>query len=115
MQHLRIGLQSTLMLKRQQPRFQNDKLYIQIIFDKEDHWIVASMIFTKLGHIKVYDSIYTTINKETEAIYGPTVSLHLVRNINKQKGGVDCDLFAIVIATTLALRLDPAEIIYVII
>jgi len=42
-------------------------------------------------------------------LYGPTVSPHLV-NISKQKGGADCEVYAIAIATTLALGLDPAEI-----
>jgi len=53
-----MGLQSTLLLKKQQPRFQNDKLYIQIIIDREDYWMVASTIFMKRGQVKVYDSIY---------------------------------------------------------
>jgi len=61
----------------------------------------------------VYNSVYTTINKETKAVisnlYGSTVSPFLV-NISKQKGGADCGLFAIAIATTLALGLDPAAI-----
>ena len=76
---------------------------------------MASIIFTKAGQVKVYDSVYTTINKETKAaisnLYGPIVSPRLV-NISKQKGGADCGLFVIAIATTLVLRLDPAEIKY---
>jgi len=32
-----LGLQSTLLLKKQQPSFQNGKAYVQIIFDREDH------------------------------------------------------------------------------
>ena len=32
-----MGLQSTLLLKKPQPRFQGDKPYVQIIFDREDH------------------------------------------------------------------------------
>jgi len=108
-----MGLQLMLLLKKQQSRFQSEKLYIQIMFDREDLWIVASTIFTKAGQVKVYDTVYTTINKETKAVisylYGPTASPRLV-NISKQKGGADCGLFAIAIATTLALRLDPAEI-----
>jgi len=81
-----MGLQSTLLLKKQQPRFQSEKLYVQIMFDREDHWIMASIIFTKADQVKVYDSVYTTINKETKAaisnLYGPTVSPCLV-NISK--------------------------------
>ena len=61
----------------------------------------------------MYDSVYTSITKDTKAVisnlYGPTVSPRLI-NISKQKGGADCGLFAIAIATTLAPRFDPTEI-----
>ena len=67
--------------------------------------------FYNFYKVKVYDSVYTTINKETKAaisnLYGPIVSPRLV-NISKQKGGADCGLFVIAIATTLV----PAEIKY---
>jgi len=39
-------------------------------------------------------------------LHEPTLSLHLIHNINKQKGGADCGLFVIAIATTLAVRLE---------
>ena len=110
-----MGLQSTLLLKKPQPRFQGNKPYVQIIFDREDHWIVASTLFAKSGQVKLYDSVFTTIDKGTKAVisnlYGPEILPRLV-NISKQEGGTDCGLFAIAIATTLALRLDPAEITY---
>ena len=61
----------------------------------------------------MHDSVYTCINKDTKAVisdlYGPTVSPHVI-NISKQKGGADCGLSAIAIATTLAIGLDPPEI-----
>ena len=110
-----MGLQSTLLLKKPQPRFQGNKPYVQIIFDREDHWIVASTLFARSGQVKLYDSVFTTIDKETKAVisnlYGPEILPRLV-SICKQKGGTDCGLFAIAIATTLALGLDPAEITY---
>ena len=110
-----MGLQSTLLLKKPQPRFQGNKPYVQIIFDREDHWIVASTLFARSGQVKLYDSVFTTIDKETKAVisnlYGPEMLPRLV-SICKQKGGTDCGLFAIAIATTLALGLDPAEITY---
>ena len=88
-----LGLQLTLLLKKQQPRFQKDKLYIQIIFDKEEHQFVTSTIFTKGDQVRVHDSVYTSIEKDTKAVisdlYGPTVSPCLI-NIGKQKGGADC-------------------------
>ena len=58
-----MGLYSTLLLKEPQPRFQGDKPY----YLTGDHWIVASTLFTRSGQIKVYDSVFTTIDKETKA------------------------------------------------
>ena len=55
-----MGLQSTLLLKKPQPRFQGDKPYVQIIFDREDHWIVTSTVFSRSGQVKVYDSVFTS-------------------------------------------------------
>ena len=110
-----MGLQSTLLLKKPQPRFQADKPYVQIVFDRKDHWIVASTLLLRSGQVKVYDSVFTAIDKETKAIisnlYGPEVLPHLV-SVNEQKGSTDCDLFAVAIATTLALGLDLAGISY---
>ena len=110
-----MGLQSTLLLKKPQLRFQGNKPYVQIIFDREDHWIVTSTLFARSDQVKLYDSVFTTIDKETKAVisnlYGPEILPRLV-SICKQKGGTDCGLFAITIATTLALGLDPAEITY---
>jgi len=40
-----MGLQLTLLLKKQQPRFQREKLYVQIMFDREDHLIVLLQFF----------------------------------------------------------------------
>ena len=109
-----MGLQSTLLLKKLQPRFQGDKPYVQIIFDREDHWIVASTVFSRSDQAKVYDSSFTTIDNETKAIifnlYGPEVLPCLVSS--KQKGSTDCGLFAVAITTTLALGFDPAGITY---
>ena len=70
-----MGLQLTLLLKKPQPKFQGDKPYVQIIFDREDHWIVASTVFSRSGQVKLYDTVFTTIDKETIAVisnlYGP--------------------------------------------
>ena len=59
------GFQSILLLKKPQSRFQGDKPYVQIIFDREDHWMVASTVFSRSGKVKVYDSVFTTIDKVT--------------------------------------------------
>ena len=63
----------------------------------------------------MYDSIFTTIDKETIAVisnlYGPDVIPYLI-SISKQKASTDCGLFAVAITTTLALGFDPAGITY---
>ena len=64
-----MGLQSTLLLKKPQPRFQADKPYVQIIFDRKDRWIVASTLFSRSGQVKVYDSVFTTIDIETKLLF----------------------------------------------
>ena len=72
-------------------------------------------MFSRSGQVKVYDLVFTTIDKETKSVisnlYGPEVLPRLV-SISKQKGSTDCGLFAVAITTTLTLGLDPAEITY---
>ena len=63
-----MGLQSTLLLKEPQPRFQANKPYIQITFDREDHWIVAFTLLSRSGQGKVYESVFTTIDKATKVV-----------------------------------------------
>ena len=60
------------------------------IFDREDHWIVASTIFTKGDQVKVYDSVYTCITKDIKAVISNLYSSPRLINISKQKGGADC-------------------------
>ena len=62
-------LQSTLLLKKSQPRFQGNKPYVQIIFDREDHWIVASTLFARSGQVKLYDSLLIKKQKQLFSIY----------------------------------------------
>ena len=105
----------TLLLKKPQLKFQGDKPHVQIIFDREDHCIVASTVFSRGGQVKLYDTVFSTIDKETIAVisnlYGPYVLPCLI-SISIQKASTDCGLFAVVITTTLALRFDPAGITY---
>ena len=61
-----MGLQSTLLLKKPQPRFQGDKPYVEIIFDKEDHLIVASTVFSRS---KVYDSVLPLLIKRQKQLF----------------------------------------------
>ena len=93
-----LGFQSTLLLKKEQPRYQSEKVYIQIIFDWESHWIVASNALTKRGQIIVYNFIFNSIDKNTkeinENLFGPSVVPYSSES-SKQSGGADCGLYAI--------------------
>ena len=57
------GLQSTLLQsKNNYPALKNNNS-VQIVHSRGDHWIVASRASS--GVVKVYDSVYDTIDKET--------------------------------------------------
>ena len=62
-------LQWTLLLKKPQPRFQAHKPYVQIIFDRKDHRIVPSTLFSRSGQVKVYDSVSTTIDRDKSSFF----------------------------------------------
>ena len=104
-----------MLLENPPARYEQDKLHVQIIFDRSNHWITASNTFAKKGEILVYDSMYTKIDKNTKAtmtnLFGQSITARLVRS-SKQTGGTDCGLFAIANATALASKVNPTEIMF---
>ena len=104
------GLQSTL-LQGKQTVLTEKSVHgkIQIIHCKRrHHWVVATAINYDIYEVKVFDSLYTFSDKETEATINnlfqwdsTKVSVTFSR-CQKQIGGVDCGLFAIAFATALA-------------
>lgn len=107
------GLQSTLLQskKRLSPHTKNQ---LQIIHSQGNHWIVVSSIDCDGGVVNVYDSMYSELDPDTEKVvfnlFG-TVKLNFV-NVQKQKGGSDCGLFAIAISTAISNGLNPSRIIF---
>ena len=109
------GLQSTLyQSKKKKKRLEdcnNVKDQIQVIHSRGDHWIVASSVGSKDGLVCVYDSVYSNIdNATTEVIsnlFGTTSTKMIA--VQRQRGGVDCGLFAIAMATAIAFGIDPAS------
>ena len=89
------------------------KEHLQIIHSRENHWIVVSRIQAADSVIRVYDSIYNTIDEGIQQViknlFGQSFSLESVQ-IEKQIGGRDCSLFAIGISVALCLGLDPATL-----
>ena len=79
-----LGFQSTLLLKKEQPRYQSEKVYIQMIFKRESYWLVASNALAKRGQIIVYNFIFDSIHKNTkeiiENLFGPSVTPRLAES-----------------------------------
>ena len=92
---------------------------IQIIHcQRRNHWIVAVRSESWHNPIRIYDSIFRTVDEETKR----TV-MNLFKKVGKfkfipvdmqvQEGNVDCGLFTIAVATDLAYGNDPANVIFV--
>lgn len=106
------GLNSTLLQAKKQTK-QDNKQQIQIIHSRGDHWLVASTVLSSKDEVKVYDSVYRTIDRTTRSIisnlFQSSSSTELVK-INRQTGGRDCGVYAIAISTALAFHHDPSLI-----
>jgi len=66
----------------------------------------VSSVGCKAGEVDVYDSLYSDLDEVTshklERVFGLSNVIVHFPNVQKQIGVVDCDLFAIVFATSLA-------------
>ena len=80
--------------------------FVQII---NNNWCVVSTVGCQSGVVRVYDSLYRTLSKETEyliahMVHVPSSDLHIViMDIAKQSNGSDCGVLAIAQWLTLAL------------
>ena len=75
---------------------------------------MVSSIGCETGVVNVHDSIYEEIDSNTQEvvfnIFG-TVDINFVQ-VQKQRGGSDCGLFAIAISIAICNGLDPSRIRY---
>ncbi len=107
------GLKSTVYQSRTQG-LQADAHTIQVIHCRGDHWIVATTIQCDPGEVKVYDSVYASLDHGTREtvlkMFGSDARLRVTTvNAPKQQGGSDCGVFAIAIFTCLAFGGDPTK------
>jgi len=72
------------------------------------HWIVVSTIGCDKGTVNVCDSLYSSVNEDTETIIvrllfstSTTIEINMM-NVTKQRGTTDCGLYAIAMLTCLA-------------
>ena len=113
------GLQSTLLQSKQLNLIENEtRNKIQIIHCySRHHWIVASTVSCALNQVKIYDSLFSYCDMETEAVvynlfqWSKSIKLIVtVSRIQKQKGTTDCGLFAIANATAIAHGKNPSKL-----
>ena len=114
------GLQSTLFQERNTGKLFPSSFItncIQIIRCKaRHHWVTASTVNCKLGEVKVFDTVFNHCDKETNGVIQnllatsnfPELTITMGR-CQKQKGGKDCGLFSIAIATAFAFGLHPSK------
>ena len=98
------GLNNTLIFKKLgliQQFKDSANLQIVHVAGAVGHWIVLSTIGCDKGTINVFDSLYPTVNDETETIIAQLVfstSANItinMMNIAKQQGTTDCGLYAV--------------------
>ena len=91
---------------------------IQIIHcQQRNHCIVAVRSESCHNPIRIYDSLYKTVDEESKRTI-----MNLFKKVGKfkftsvdmqvQEGNIDCGLFAIAVATDLAYGNDPANVIF---
>ena len=109
------GLQSTLYQSHSKGFKANSTL--QVIHSRGNHWVVATTIQCVPGEVKVFDSVYTSLddgtNQTIQRMFGCYTSPLRVTVVNKpkQQGGNDCGIFAIAVCTCLAFGEDPSKMI----
>jgi len=87
--------------------------YFQIWHCCQCHWITVSSIGCKPGEVKVYNSLYSDLDETAKCklkrVFGfSKITVHFP-SVQQQTGVVDCGLFAIAFATSLALGQDVFE------
>ena len=90
---------------------------LQIIHSRGDHWVVATTMQCYPGEVKIFDSVYESLDAGTLQVVkrlfddGKELNVTMVSGAPKQQGSTDCGVFAIAVATCLAIECDPAKIV----
>ena len=109
------GLGSSLLLPSVKSPLPTPSL--QIMHCRGNHWLVVSTIGCSAGAVKVYDSLYSSLDKATEGlickVFAADAANIRIEQGPKQSGVKDCGLFAIATATLLAAGENPASIAFI--
>lgn len=84
------GLHSTILQSR---GLGNEiKQGLQIVYCRGNHWILATNLSCDVGILRVYDSVYSTIDQETINTLQCMFNFTRIdmEKFQKQDGGTDC-------------------------
>ena len=100
------GLSCTLTQNRL--RFDINKDIVQVCHVRNNHWIVVSNILSEAKQIDIFDSVYSNIEENTEALvsgmFDQPVELKVYPSLEKQKGSMDCGVTCIAVCASLLHR-----------
>ena len=89
-------------------RFDIDKEIVQVCHVRNDHWIVISNILSEAKKIDIFDSVYSDIEENTEALvtdmFDQPVELKVYLRLRKQKGSMDRGVYCIAVCASLLHR-----------
>lgn len=93
--------------------------FVQILIIGGNHWITVSNIGCPKDTITIYDSLYNDISPSCKAKFLRQMAYMLMptskhvtlqwADMQKQKGGSDCGLYAIAVATSLCFGILPQD------
>ena len=89
--------------------------FVQIINVKNIHWCVVSTVGCETGIINLYDSLYGSVDPETEfliagRVFSPTSNLTIrMVNVERQSNSSDCGVLAIAYAFDICSGVDPCK------
>ena len=93
------GLKPTILQGRF--KFTSSKHIVQILYVHGDHWVTISNLKCDASKIIVYDSVYFHVDQEVKDLISNLFDRDMSKEMPKQKGGSDCGVYAIAVATTL--------------
>jgi hypothetical protein len=104
---------------QQRSRYENDLSptnSIQIIHCRHmRHWATLSTINCTNEEVKIYDSVYSCWDQETEDIVAKLFHKKMkisMEPVQKQQGNTDCGIFSIAFAIALAANCNPSLIVF---
>lgn len=108
------GLNSTLLQQKNSTQVYSPDC-LQIIHSRQSHWIVATTVSCNNNEVIVYDSMFRGLDANTERILYNLFNTRIVKiaKCQQQEGAVDCGLFSIAFATSIAHGVDPTTVEYI--